>query len=82
MDAPTHKMDCAWRIADLPADRFRCMTIHAKDNGKEVVIRRCSANNECRWQVENNQYSWANVLYHNARCEECQGDYCNAGKLL
>ena len=42
-------------------------TIHTKDSGKEVVVRRCSVPNECRWQVEDNQYSWANVLYSNAR---------------
>ena len=60
-------MDCALRIADLPANRFLCRTIHTKDSGKEVVVRRCSVPNECRWQVEDNQYSWANVLYSNAR---------------
>lgn len=68
-------------IADLSADRFRCMTIHGKEGEDEVVLRRCSVNNECKYQLENGKFSYGKI-YNTARCEECVGDYCNDSKLL
>lgn len=75
-------MNCGHVIADLSADRFRCMTIHAKEGDQEVVVRRCSVNNECKWQVENKRFSWAEKNYSNAACDECTSDFCNKDKLV
>lgn len=75
-------MNCGHVIADLSADRFRCMTVHAKEGDEELVFRRCAVNNECKWQVENKKFSWGPQVYTNAVCDECVGDFCNKEKLL
>lgn len=36
LNASTHKIYCALRIANLPANHFRCITTYAKDNGNEA----------------------------------------------
>lgn len=83
LDSPSDavKKNCGHVIADLPADRFRCMTIHAKEGDEELVFRRCSTDNECKYQVENGKFSYGKT-YNTAVCKECVGDYCNKDKLL
>lgn len=36
LDASTHKIYCALRISNFPANHFRCITTYAKDNGNEA----------------------------------------------
>lgn len=77
LDKPTETMDCGRFIADLSSDRFRCMTVHAGSGSDRFVLRRCSVNNECQYQVENKKFGWSDRQFTDANCSECQSRLCN-----
>lgn len=63
----------------------RCLTIQAKgtDPTDTILVRKCGKVNDCKTEVKNGTFaSPFGPDFTNARCSECQGDFCNKNTLF